>query len=137
MRQTNQANVIVSRDGLSSVQPSFTHQVTVYCPACANGKAVNMNMFWQRNHPNRFQNIRCLWDICHKTIRVSKWHRRPHEEHNSIERWLKHNNAYNHEERHAEMTVDLYLTQDMSTEASLKRSAPVAATSPSHKRQKQ
>ena len=81
MRQTNQANVVVSRD------------VTIDCPACANGNAVDMNMCWQRNHPNRFQNIRCLLDICHKTSRVSKWHRRPHEEHNSIERCLKHKNA--------------------------------------------
>ena len=73
-----------------------------------------MHMFWQRPKvgKHRFQQVKCSG--CGKVTRVGKWLRRPHETHNSIEKWLKHNSTYNCCFRDVTMTVDLFLTQDIS-----------------------
>ena len=57
--------------------------------------------------------------------------RRPQEPDNSIEEWLKHNNAIaQDQDRPAFMTVDLYLTQNMKEERALKQNAPNDAPTP-------
>ena len=92
----------------------FKHMVTMLCLSCATKKEVDMNMCWQRtkDQRKRFQNATCSG--CKTFNRLGKWLRRPHETHNSIETWLKHNNTYNCTLRDATMTIDLFLTQDMN-----------------------
>ena len=95
-----------------------------------------MNKFWQHiSERNRFQKISCI--SCKQSGRLGKWRRRSQEPENTIEEWLRHNNAITKgQERPAYMTVDLYLTQHMQEERSLKRAAPDDATTTASKRKK-
>ena len=144
MRQANKAMVIPS-----NIQPSFnahTHvqdqpsckpMVTIYCSGCDHGKELDMNMFWHKTkEKHRFQKISCI--SCKKSCRLGKWLRRPQEADNSIEEWLKHNNAIaKDKDRPAYMTVDLYLSQNIKEERALKRNAPHDAPTKTAKRMKQ
>ena len=135
IRLDNYKKVMNSSDQLSCDFSKSKPMVLICCSECGSGKEIDMNMFWRNtNDRNRFQNISCK--DCKNIKRLSKWQRRPHETHNSIENWLTHNNAYKSSERHATLTVDLCFTQDIAAETSLKRSLPVAATPKSCKHQK-
>ena len=128
MRDSNKAMVTKSCDGLSAIQPMLSPTVLIFCPMCSSEQNVDMNIFWKRDdETHRFWKISCCSDACHKQrIRVGKWLRRPHEEHNSIESWLKYNEVYKDEVQDVKMTVALYLTQVMLAVASRKRSAHTA-----------
>ena len=74
---------------------------------------------------------------CKKTSKLGKWLRCPQEADNSIEELLKHKNAKaKHEDRPAYMTVDLYLTQHIQEEHSLKRNAKHDKSTTTTKRKK-
>ena len=45
MRESNQAMMIPSRDGISATQPVLNDNVTICCPRCNEGKEVDMNVF--------------------------------------------------------------------------------------------
>ena len=111
IRQANKAMVVPSR-----IQPSLNTQthmhemVTIFC-VCGHGKDVDINRLWDKNEKNRFQNIRCT--SCKETSKLGKWLRRPHENDNSIEEWLRYNNALHKNQRRPDfMTVYLYVTQN-------------------------
>ena len=95
-----------------------------------------MTNFWDSpTDANRFPNVRC--SSCKQTCRLGKWLRRAQERANTIEAWLQHNNAITtNEGQPAHMTVELYATQSLPEERSLKRSAPNDATTSSSKRTK-
>ena len=113
-------------------QLSSEPKVSIYCCVCDNGKATDMNTFWHKQEKrHRFQNIYCT--VCKKPYGLGRWLRRPHEADNTIEEWLKHNNAIaKNQDRPAHMTMDLYLNQNVKEERASKRQiardAPTTAT---------
>ena len=113
-------------------QLSCEPKVSIYCCVCDNGKATDMNIFWHKQEKrHRFQNIYCT--VCKKPYGLGRWLRRPHEADNTIEQWLKHNNAIaKNQDRPAHMTMDLYLNQNVTEERASKRQiardAPTTAT---------
>ena len=141
MRQANTGMVIPA-----DAQPSFASQpinvntackymVTIFCPECGNSKEVDMNMFWRKtNERHRLQQINCV--SCKRFHRLGKWQRHSHQAHNTIDKWLKHNDVYYQTERPATVTVDLYLTQDINIKTIHKRSTPDGANQHSCNRQK-
>ena len=98
---------------------------------------MDMNLFWHKiKEKHRFQNSACI--SCKKSYKLGKWLRRPKEADNTIEEWLRHNNAIaKGQDRPAYMTVDLYLNHNVQEERSLKRrDAPNAAPTKTTKRKK-
>ena len=139
MRQTNKAMVQPTLNPHTFTQdhPSCKPMVTIFCKneKCGHGNEIDMNRFWHRTKDgHRSQNISC--SSCKTQCRLGKWLRRHSASDNSIEEWLKENNAAKDKERPARITVDLYLTQDIPAEQSLKRCAPNDATAKPSKRQK-
>ena len=143
VRQTNKAMVIPShlQPSLNAHthaqdQPSCKPMVTIFCSGCDHGKEIDMNMFWHKiKVTHRFQKISCI--SCKKSCRLGKWLRRPKEADNSIEEWLKHNNAIaKDKDRPAYMTIDLYLNQNIKEERSLTRNTPHDEATKTAKRKK-
>ena len=97
--------------------------VIIFCCVCEQEKDIDMNMFWQKStQRNRFQEVRCVF--CKNSNRLGKWLRRRQETNNSIEEWLRHNNALaKNKDRPAYMTVDLYRMQNINEERASKRNA--------------
>ena len=124
-----------SSDGLSHDPSKYKLMVPIYCPECGERKDIDMNDFWKKHkEAQRFQNTSCK--NCKKGNKLGKWQRRPYDKHNSIENWLRHNDAYNIGDRKGTLTVDVYLTQDIPADFSHKRSLPDAATPKKSKRHK-
>ena len=94
-----------------------------------------MNRFWDipAGSGHRFRDVCC--NHCKIRTYLGKWLRHSKEAEDSIEEWLKYNNAMWEApqprqkrgkcltDRPAHMTVDLYLSQDIRKERSFKRNA--------------
>ena len=90
MRDTNQAMMTISRDGLSANQPVLNLNVKMFCPVCYEEKEVDMNMLWKRDTSHRFATLNCVSVSCGKARnRVGKWLRCVGDASDTVEKWLK------------------------------------------------
>ena len=71
MRDTNQVMMTISRDGISATQPVLNDNVNILCPRCNAEKEIDMNMFWEKDAPNRFSEQ--IVSLCHVGKHVYVW----------------------------------------------------------------
>ena len=111
MRESNQAMMIRSRDGISATQPVLNDNVTIFCPHCKEGKEVDMNVLWKHDSSNRFVQTKCVSVSCgSKCIRIGKWLRRVSDVSVTVAEWLKQKGVYKSVDmKSAEVTKDAFM----------------------------
>ncbi len=62
-RDSNQAMMTQSRDGISATQPVLNDNVKICCPRCNEEKEIYMNIFWKKDTPNCFSEQ--IVSLCH------------------------------------------------------------------------
>jgi hypothetical protein len=114
MRESNQAMMTRSTDGISATQPVLNDNVTIFCPRCNEGKEVDMNVFWKLDSSHRFVQTKCVSVSCgSKCIRIGKWLRRVSDVSVTVAEWLKQKGVYKSVDmKSAAVTKDSFMEQE-------------------------